>query len=91
MIAGVLAADAILGGTRRGRGLRVAAAVAMPFVVGALGQLRLAQIDEEQAAAPTVRVGIVQPNVALASPFDGDKMAQGTAAAYAAFAKENKA
>ncbi|MEX1365140.1 MAG: apolipoprotein N-acyltransferase [Nannocystaceae bacterium] len=74
VVAGVLLADAILGGTRRQRLLRVVAAVAIPLASAGLGQLRLQQIDAEQHDARTVRVGIVQPNTALAAPDLGDKM-----------------
>lgn len=73
-LTGVLLADAILGGTRRQRLVRVGVALAIPLLSTALGHWRLAAIDAEQADARTVRVGVVQPNVALADPNLGDKM-----------------
>jgi len=74
VIVGVLLADALLGGTRRARLTKVAIALVIPLASTGLGELRLQQIDAERASAPKVRVGIVQPNTALASPYDRDKM-----------------
>lgn len=74
VLVGVLLADAILGGSRRARIARVLGAAAIPLLSTGLGNLRLSQVDEMQAAAPTVRFGIVQPNVALGSFDDLDKM-----------------
>jgi len=74
VLVGVLGADALLGGTRRGRAIRVAVAAAVPVVSGLIGQLRLEQIDAEQAAARTLRVGVIQPNSPLGGFDTGDHM-----------------
>lgn len=74
VLVGVLLADAVLGGTTRQRLVRVGVAAVVPVLSTALGHWRLSQIDDEQAAARTVRVGIVQPNSALADPDLGGKM-----------------
>lgn len=74
VVVGVLLADATLGGSTRARVVRVVVAVAFPFVSAALGTLRMQQVDEQAAAARSLRVGIVQPNVALGSFDDIGKM-----------------
>jgi apolipoprotein N-acyltransferase len=74
MLVGLLVGDAILGGTQRARIVRVAVAVAIPLASWWLGQLRLQQIDAEQAAARHVRFGVIQPNTALGSLDTGDRM-----------------
>ncbi|MCA9656237.1 MAG: hypothetical protein KC501_40405, partial [Myxococcales bacterium] len=74
VVSGVLLADAILGGERRVRGAKVAVALAIPLLSTGLGHWRLRQIDAEQRGARHLRVGIVQPNTALANPDLGDKM-----------------
>ncbi len=74
VLVGVLLADATLGGPTRARLWRGLGAVAVPVVSGLLGMWRLGQIDAELAAAPVVRVGIVQPNTALEDPRMSDRM-----------------
>ncbi len=74
VLVGVLVADAILGGSRRARVVRLTLAVLVPVVSGGLGHLRLSQIDAEQAEARHVRVGVVQPNTPLGSIDTGDRM-----------------
>ena len=74
VVVGVLLADAALGGSRRGRLIRVAIAVAIPLASWGLGQLRLDQVDERAESGRKLRVGIVQPNTALGSFDDLDKM-----------------
>src|SRR5690606_766374 len=74
VLAGVLMADAVLGGSRRARIARAAVAVSLPLLSGLLGTWRLRSIDAELAQAPHVRVGVVQPNTALAAPDFGDRM-----------------
>lgn len=78
VIAGVLAADGLLAlsdrSARRSAGIRLAAAVAIPVVSWGLGRARLHAIDDELAAAPKVRFGIVQPNVPIDAWSRADSM-----------------
>lgn len=87
LLAGILLADALLGGPvgsspapsavggdRRARVVRATLAAALPVASHVAGQQRLAQIDAEEAGARRVRFGIVQPNTALGEIDTGDRM-----------------
>lgn len=82
VLVGVLLADAILGGPGpgpgpgpgRGRVVRVAVALAVPLLSTVLGAWRLQQIDAEQQQARRVRFGVIQPNTALGTLDNGDRM-----------------
>ncbi|MEM9457674.1 MAG: apolipoprotein N-acyltransferase [Myxococcota bacterium] len=74
VVLGVLLADAILGGTRRARVVRVVVAVALPILSTTWGHARLRQIDAEREGARRVRVGVVQPNTPLGSIDTRDRM-----------------
>jgi len=80
MAVGVFAADAIVGPrhsvahVRRWKAFRGVAAAAIVALSTAWGAWRLASVDAELATARTVRVGIVQPNNALADRNTTERM-----------------
>ncbi|HJL06760.1 MAG TPA: apolipoprotein N-acyltransferase [Polyangiaceae bacterium LLY-WYZ-15_(1-7)] len=51
--------------SRRARVAHVGGALALVALVGGLGALRIASLDARRAAAPTLRVGVIQPNGAV--------------------------
>ena len=64
-VAGVLAADGLMQTKLRARWLRLGIAAAIPLLAYGYGSARISSLRAEAEAAPTVRIGIIQPNVPL--------------------------
>ncbi len=71
---GVLLAEAVRAGSRPRQLALALAAVAIPAVSYGLGVVRMAALDAEAALAPSVRFGVVQPNVPLLAHQVREKM-----------------